>query len=85
MFTRKFKLHNNLDKNRIGFIQFNENRIGSNFCEAGRANITKVDVDQNNANILYASTETGDIIMFEASYVLNRPDKVDCKSNEFGI
>ena len=62
--------------NKIHFSRILDKRNAQSFCDAGTSTITDVFVDAQTPGTFYASTERGEILVFEAQ---NKADTIDCK------
>lgn len=62
--------------NKIGFFKQSEKTIAPGFCDAGTATISDISVDPNNAGIVYAAVDRGEILIFDVAF---KSDNVDCK------
>jgi len=63
---------------KVGFIKFSESHVGALYCDVGDEKATRVSLDYNNGGIIYVSTQSGNILVFEAKNLLVRPEFVEC-------
>lgn len=64
-------------KSKIGFAKLLDKTVSPSFCEAGTSQIQTVAIDSaTNTGVLYASTNRGDILVFE---VVTKGEVTDCR------
>lgn len=66
-------------ENKLGFVKFTENQIGSIICDAGSYSILTATLDSMVTSLIYAATVEGDVLVFESFNNALRTDAVDCK------
>lgn len=68
-------------KSRIGFTKISEKAVAPSYCEAISANsLNNIVVDTHFPGIVYASTDKGDIHIYEASSSSgSKGDTMDCR------